>query len=209
MSAGSTGGALDGHAFAGGLSDAFLVKYDAAGTKLWSSQLGTTDDDDAFGITLDASGNVYITGDTFGVLPGAPLGTVNQGLADLFLAKYSDGGSAEPGPAAGLDSERCGVCSCLQQRRRRRHSQSLRGRRHIRHAAGRQRPFQQCRSVRKHRRHLPDQVRHERSTVSVGETSLDAGNKPSPHPLPSREGEFEENTLSPRGRGLGRGGKSR
>jgi hypothetical protein len=89
--AGSTGGGLDGHASAG-LFDAFLVKYDTAGTKLWSSQFGTADDDDAFGITLDASGNVYITGDTFGVLPSAPVGTVNQGLADLFLAKYSTSG---------------------------------------------------------------------------------------------------------------------
>lgn len=90
--AGSTNGGLFVPTSAGGF-DAFVVKYDATGTKLWSNQMGTAGDDDAFGITIDASGNSYITGDTFGVLPGTPAGTVNKGLFDLFVARLNATGT--------------------------------------------------------------------------------------------------------------------
>jgi hypothetical protein len=77
--------------------DAFLIKYDTVGNTLWSNLLGTagTGVDEAFGITLDASGNVYITGDTEGVLPGS--GAVNLPVGafipDIFIAKYSAAGA--------------------------------------------------------------------------------------------------------------------
>ena len=43
--------------------DAWVAKYDAAGHVLWKRQLGTADDDFAYGVATDAAGNVYLTGD--------------------------------------------------------------------------------------------------------------------------------------------------
>src|SRR5258708_3370530 len=42
--AGGTASALDGNANAGGL-DVFAIKYDSAGARLWTRQLGTANDD--------------------------------------------------------------------------------------------------------------------------------------------------------------------
>lgn len=76
--------AFDGNLSAGG-TDAILIKYDLSGVKQWSRQLGSNQNDFGLGIASDASGNSYIAGYTFGVLPGA----VSAGNADAFLAKYS------------------------------------------------------------------------------------------------------------------------
>ena len=47
----------------GGAVDAFVAKFDPTGsTLLYSTFLGGSGDDRAFGIAVDASGNAYITG---------------------------------------------------------------------------------------------------------------------------------------------------
>jgi len=81
--AGQTGGALDGTS--AGSYDAFLAKYDSAGTIVWTKQLGTTESDRAYGVVVDSNNNVYITGETYGDLDGSG----NVGGNDAFLAKYS------------------------------------------------------------------------------------------------------------------------
>lgn len=70
-----------------GSSDIFLVKYDTNGNWQWTRQLGTADYDGAFGVATDASGNVYVAGETEGDLNG-----VNAGGSDLFVAKYNANG---------------------------------------------------------------------------------------------------------------------
>ncbi|HEY7745959.1 MAG TPA: SBBP repeat-containing protein, partial [Desulfuromonadales bacterium] len=71
--AGSTNGDLDG---AGGDpvlggTDFFLAKFDASGNLLFTRQLGTTaTDDDARGVAVDGTGNVYVAGSTNGDLDG-------------------------------------------------------------------------------------------------------------------------------------------
>jgi hypothetical protein len=82
---GSTSGALAG-ASAGG-SDAFVAKYNAAGDLLWARQLGTSEDDNSWGITTDSEGNAFITGASDGALGGA-----NAGGTDAFVAKYDTAG---------------------------------------------------------------------------------------------------------------------
>jgi hypothetical protein len=71
---------------AGG-SDAYLVKYDAAGALLWSRQQGTTANEGSNGVAVDSLGNVYTTGWTRGALAGASFGDL-----DAFLFKYNGAG---------------------------------------------------------------------------------------------------------------------
>lgn len=80
---GQTDGGLGG-ANAGG-RDAFISKYDANGTHLWTEQLGTSSDDGSLGVSADGLGNVYISGNTWGSLEGT-----NAGRGDVFIAKYND-----------------------------------------------------------------------------------------------------------------------
>ncbi len=83
---GATWDSLDGSQQ--GLGDAFLRKYNAAGTLLWTKQLGTSDYDESLSVSVDASGNAFITGHTRGSLGGT-----NQGDYDVFLSKYNTSGS--------------------------------------------------------------------------------------------------------------------
>ena len=84
---GYTSGGLDGNPAAGSL-DLFVVKYDAAGTRQWTRQLGTPVDEIATGIAADAQGNVYVSGHTMGMLDGNP----NAGGIDSFIVKYDGAG---------------------------------------------------------------------------------------------------------------------
>jgi hypothetical protein len=61
-----------------------VAKYDATGHARWKRQLGTADNDAAFGVATDGDGNVYLTGGTSGSLGGP-----NRGSFDAWVAKYS------------------------------------------------------------------------------------------------------------------------
>jgi hypothetical protein len=66
--------------------DAFVSKFDAAGTLLWIQQLGAIGLD-ARGVAADEEGGAYISGTTAGFLPG--------GLIDAYVARIVP----EPGAA--------------------------------------------------------------------------------------------------------------
>ncbi len=79
-----------------GTVNAFVTEIDAAGATFpFSTYFGGSSDDRAFGLALDGSGNVYITGSsqstdfptTVGVVQGA-----NQGQTDAFVAKLNPAG---------------------------------------------------------------------------------------------------------------------
>lgn len=76
-----------------GYDDIFLAKYDANGTHLWSKRLGGTGSDAAWSMAVDGSGNVLVTGAFEGTADfgGGPL--VSAGNTDIFVAKYSSGGT--------------------------------------------------------------------------------------------------------------------
>jgi hypothetical protein len=82
--AGATTGALPGQNYAG-LADAFVRKYDASGSLLWTQQFGTSGFDALLiGEAIAAQGSaVYVGGYTFGTFPGQPAGTGQ----DFFVAK--------------------------------------------------------------------------------------------------------------------------
>jgi hypothetical protein len=65
---GFTQGALGG-ANKGGF-DAWVIKFDGDGHRLWSRQPGTSDYDVAQGVATDTAGNVYVVGGTSGALGG-------------------------------------------------------------------------------------------------------------------------------------------
>jgi len=85
--AGQTDGALPGQTHLGDW-DAFVRKYDAAGTELWTRQFGTSHEDVVFGISVDAGG-VYLAGTTRGTLPGQTF----SGGQDAFVRKYDAAGT--------------------------------------------------------------------------------------------------------------------
>jgi len=71
-----------GHTYSFGVggSDMCLVKYDSSGTQLWHKTWGGSDYDYGWGVAVDSSDNIYVTGGTesFGF-----------GNEDIFLVKYS------------------------------------------------------------------------------------------------------------------------
>jgi len=79
---GATNGALPGQVSLGD-SDAFVRKYDAAGTEVWTRQFGTASGDEAMGVALDSS-DVYVAGSTLGTLPGH----TSSGGRDAFVVKF-------------------------------------------------------------------------------------------------------------------------
>jgi hypothetical protein len=90
--AGSTVGDLDGEANAGSW-DVFIVKFDTNGNRLWTRLLGTTDADNAYSVTTDQEGNVYLAGGTEGVLGIDPSPGDTVINSDAFVAKYDSSGT--------------------------------------------------------------------------------------------------------------------
>jgi uncharacterized protein (UPF0548 family) len=86
--AGNSGGTLDGNASTG-YSDFFVTKFNSSGVKQYTKQMGVPSKS-TFGtsVTTDASGNVYVTGITYGGLDGNTL----TGKTDFFVTKYDSSG---------------------------------------------------------------------------------------------------------------------
>lgn len=88
--AGNTTRDFDGQSHTNETSyDIFLVKYDASGTKQWSRLIGSTAHDFPYGLTLDGSGNIFITGATESSLEG----NTHYGGSDMHLIKYQTDGT--------------------------------------------------------------------------------------------------------------------
>jgi len=75
-----------------GGSDAFIARYDANGTHLWSRRFGGAGNDAGTGVACDATGNVALTGAFEGnaSFGGAPL--TSSGQRDFLLARFDSGG---------------------------------------------------------------------------------------------------------------------
>src|SRR5258706_689748 len=79
---------------AGGFYDMFIVKYDPSGNVLWAKKAGGSDWDEGKGVSTDASGNVFVTGQykSSSIVFGATTLT-NSGLVDVFTVKYDGSGN--------------------------------------------------------------------------------------------------------------------
>jgi hypothetical protein len=128
--AGNTEGSLFGTN--AGETDVFIRKYDAQRQVVWTAQFGSDKIDQATGLAIDAAGNVYVAGFTFGNLAGS------SGNVDPFVAKYNSNGQP------------VWIRQFGSRHRHRRQRQRLRDRQDIRCAEW-PAPQRRC-------RHLPDQV---------------------------------------------------
>jgi hypothetical protein len=77
--------------------DAFLSKFDSAGSFIWAKTWGGDGQDSARGVAVDGSGNAYVTGDfeeivDFDPGPGVDNHTSN-GNDDVFLSKFDSSGN--------------------------------------------------------------------------------------------------------------------
>jgi hypothetical protein len=84
---GYTNGRLPGATHPGGW-DAYLARLAPDGSVMWVRQFGSADADLGSGLAADAGG-VYMSGQTFGSLPGSNL----HGGSDAFVAHFSSTGS--------------------------------------------------------------------------------------------------------------------
>src|SRR5688572_10017150 len=82
---------------AAGYLDTYVAKYTASGSLVWANSIGGQNDDQCFAITLDASGNIYGTGNFQGTCdfdPSAGSYTLfaPNGNYDAFVFKLENGG---------------------------------------------------------------------------------------------------------------------
>ncbi len=81
--------------------DAFLVKFNAAGTRLWGTFYGGNGQDEGHSCTTDGEGSVYVSGRTGSTdaiaTVGAHQGTFGGDFGDGFVAKFSSDGQREWG----------------------------------------------------------------------------------------------------------------
>src|SRR5262245_55430017 len=80
---------LTGH----GDYDWFIAKYDVNGSVVWAKNAGGTGGDTAYGVALDNSGNVYVTGFFSCTMTVDGVTVTSAGLFDIFVAKYNSDGT--------------------------------------------------------------------------------------------------------------------
>ena len=75
--------------------DLILLKYNSDGSLEWTQQLGTNQKDVGNDVTVDSSGNIYVTGQTSGSFNALNNNLSNAGARDFFVAKYDDTGDLQ------------------------------------------------------------------------------------------------------------------
>ena len=78
--------------------DLFIAKYEPDGDLIWAKGVGSTGQETGFGIDVDGSDNIYVTGRFAGTTdfnpdPGATFDVTSNGDRDIFLAKYQSDGT--------------------------------------------------------------------------------------------------------------------
>ena len=102
--------------FGGGISDAFLVKFNSSGIRQWGTYYGGMGDDKGYDICIDNFSNIYITGNTDSNTDiASTFGHQTYfagGFYDAFLAKFNSSGIRQWGTYYGNSGLDCGIKSC-------------------------------------------------------------------------------------------------
>ncbi len=77
----------------GGGYDAVIAKLSSSGTLVFSTYLGGSSNDLAYGIAVDTLNNAYVTGYTGGPFPATVGSGTVQGPTDAFVAKFAPSGT--------------------------------------------------------------------------------------------------------------------
>lgn len=104
LSAGGFQNTFGGAAPTGGIGDAFLVKFNTSGARIWATYYGGSNDDRAYGCAVDASGNIFIAGSTNSISGIASTGsfqstygggssTTSDAMGDAFIVKFDAAGN--------------------------------------------------------------------------------------------------------------------
>jgi hypothetical protein len=94
-----------------GFSDAFLVKFDGSGIRLWGTYYGGNRNDGGLACTTDNNGNVYLAGETKSTTGIATIGAHQTALGnssskyDAFLVKFNTSGTRIWGTYYGGDDD--------------------------------------------------------------------------------------------------------
>lgn len=104
------------NARAGGY-DSYVVKFTAAGTRLWGTYFGGNGNDMAHGLAIDADDNIYVAGTTTSTVNLATFGAfleAYQGNTDLFVMALSSNGLRRwTTYMGGPEAESCDFSHCV------------------------------------------------------------------------------------------------
>lgn len=84
--------------FGGGYRDVFVAKFDSSGNLLWSTYYGGSGNEEGYGITTDANGNVFICGYTTSYSNISTSGCHQEnygGVRDAFVVKFNSNGERQ------------------------------------------------------------------------------------------------------------------
>jgi len=80
----------------GGGQDAFIAKFDNSGSLLWATYFGGSGDEYGAAISIDPTGNIFITGNTTssnGIATSGSFQSTFGGNYDAFVAKFNSSGN--------------------------------------------------------------------------------------------------------------------
>jgi len=81
-----------GNVTSAGSYDVFVTKLDSSGAHQWTTTLGGTGNDRAYGVAVDGSGNVYTAGDFTGTVDFGAGNVTSAGSDDVFVTKLNSSG---------------------------------------------------------------------------------------------------------------------
>jgi hypothetical protein len=76
-----------------GAEDIFIAKFDAGGNHVWSQRYGDDNSQYAYSATVDASGNVVLTGYFWGTVDFGGSALTSAGGVEIFLTKFVKAGN--------------------------------------------------------------------------------------------------------------------